>query len=92
MVVLLDVILGATEVVADARLREELRAMNARPSDQGMSLVLGERYFENGSARLWSGRAARHLDNVAAVLSENPELRLDVEYCSRCLQQTSGCI
>ena len=69
----------ATEVVADARLREELRAMNARPSDQGMSLVLGERYFENGSARLWSGRAARHLDNVAAVLSENPELRLDVE-------------
>ena len=70
---------ATSEVVADARLREELRAMNARPSDQGMSLTLGERYFENGSARLWSGRAARHLDNVAAVMSENLELRLDVE-------------
>lgn len=69
----------APAVVSSARLREELRAMNARPSSRGMALTLGERYFESGSARLWNGRAARHLDNIAAVMVENPGLTLDVE-------------
>lgn len=67
------------ELLSDARLHEELRAMNARPSSRGMSLTLGERYFEANSARVWHGRAARHLDNIAAVMSENPALMLDVE-------------
>jgi len=53
--------------------------MNARPSSNGMSLTLGERYFESGSARLWKGRASRHLDNIAAVLAENPGLSVEVE-------------
>ena len=66
-------------VAANARLREELRAMNARPSSDGMSLTLGERYFEADSARLWKGRASRHLDNVAAVLAENPTLAVEIE-------------
>jgi len=66
-------------VAANARLREELRAMNARPSSDGMSLTLGERYFEADSARLWKGRAGRHLDNVAAVLAENPTLAVEIE-------------
>jgi len=69
----------AKEVISDARLREELRAMNARPSSRGMSLTLGERYFEAESARLWNGRAGRHLDNIAAVMVENKGLDLDVE-------------
>lgn len=67
------------EILDDARLHEELRAMNARPSSRGMSLTLGERYFESGSARLWNGRAGRHLDNIAAVMVENPGLMLEVE-------------
>ncbi len=66
-------------MVSGARLHEELRAMNAKRSDRGMSLTLGERYFESGSARLWNGRAARHLDNIAAVLVENPDLVLEIE-------------
>ncbi len=66
-------------MVTSARLDEELRAMNARPSDRGMSLLLGERYFEAGSARLWNGRAGRHLDNIAAVMVENPDLLLEIE-------------
>ncbi len=70
---------NAPAVVSDARLREELRAMNARPSESGMALTLGERYFESGSARLWNGRAARHLDNVAAVMVENPGLVIEIE-------------
>lgn len=70
---------SAPAVVSDARLREELRAMNARPSESGMTLTLGERYFESGSARLWNGRAARHLDNIAAVMVENPGLAIDIE-------------
>lgn len=61
------------------RLQEELSAINAKASSRGMSLTLGERYFAQGTARLWSGRAARHLDNVAAILSENPSLNLAVE-------------
>ncbi len=70
---------NAPNVAANARLRAELRAMNARPSSRGMALTLGERYFDSGSARLWNGRAARHLDNVAAVMVENPGLILEVE-------------
>ncbi|OED39120.1 hypothetical protein AB833_16395 [Chromatiales bacterium (ex Bugula neritina AB1)] len=61
------------------RLHQELQAMNARAGSRGMSLTLGERYFAGGSARLWDGRAARHLDNVAAVLTENPALNLEIE-------------
>ena len=68
-----------TIMVTGARLNEELRAMNARPTSRGMSLTLGERYFESGSARLWNGRAGRHLDNIAAVLVENPDLLLEIE-------------
>lgn len=69
----------APAVEADSRLRGELRSMNARPTSRGMALTLGERYFEAGSARLWNGRAARHLDNIAAVMVENPGLVIDVE-------------
>ena len=44
-----------------------------------MALVLGERYFDRNTARLWSGRAVRHLDSVAALMHEHPALSLDVE-------------
>lgn len=61
------------------RLKQELLAVNARANSRGMALTLGERYFADGTARLWGGRAARHLDNVAAILTENPTLNLDIE-------------
>lgn len=62
-----------------SQIKQQLSAINAKPTSQGMSLTLGERYFDQGTARLWNGRAARHLDNVASVLNNNPELILDIE-------------
>jgi len=53
--------------------------MNAQPSDRGMSMALGDRYFEEDSARLWNNRAARHLDNVATLMADNPDLVLEIE-------------
>lgn len=61
------------------QVQQKLRAMNAKPNVRGMSLLLGERYFDNGSDRLMSHRAARHLDNVAALLEQNPGLSLIIE-------------
>ncbi len=66
-------------LTSPAQLKRQLQAINAKPSNHGMALTLGERYFERGSARLWNDRAARHLDNVASVLSGNPDLELDIE-------------
>lgn len=61
------------------QLHRELLAMNARSSSRGMALTLGDRYFEGRSARLWTKRAERHLDNVAGFLERNPELSLEIE-------------
>ena len=61
------------------QIQRKLLAMNARPNTRGMSLTLGDRYFDGGSANLMDQRAARHLDNVAAVLQQNPGLTLDIE-------------
>lgn len=61
------------------QIQHKLLAMNAKPNTSGMSLMLGERYFESGTATLMNQRAARHLDNVAAVLRQNPGLTLDIE-------------
>ena len=64
---------------ASKQLYRELLSMNARSSSQGMALTLGDRYFEGRSARLWTKRADRHLDNVAGFLRNNPQLSLAVE-------------
>lgn len=61
------------------QLHRELLAMNARSNSRGMALTLGDRYFEGRSARLWTERATRHLDNVAGFLDRNPGLSLDIE-------------
>lgn len=67
------------EVPTAQQIHRKLRAMNAKPHNRGMSLLLGERYFDGGSDRLMRQRAARHLDNVAAVLKQNPGLELSIE-------------
>ena len=64
---------------AAKQLHRELLSMNARSSSQGMALTLGDRYFEGRSARLWTKRAERHLDNVAGFLRNNPQLSLAIE-------------
>ncbi len=62
-----------------SQLEQQLLAINAKPSVHGMTLTLGDRYFDQGTARLWSARAARHLDNVAEILSKNSNLILNID-------------
>lgn len=62
-----------------SQIQQQLAAINAKPTPAGMSLTLGERYFNQGTAKLWNSRVARHLDNVASILDDNPELILDIE-------------
>jgi outer membrane protein OmpA-like peptidoglycan-associated protein len=69
----------AIELPDNDQLSRKLRAMNAKPNTRGMSLLLGERYFAQGTDRIMQQRAARHLDNVAAVLRQNPGLKLEIE-------------
>ncbi|MEM7257639.1 MAG: OmpA family protein, partial [Pseudomonadota bacterium] len=69
----------AATIPGSAQIHRKLRAMNAKPSSRGMALLLGERYFESSSDRLMRTRAARHLDNVASVLKQNPSLELFIE-------------
>ena len=68
-----------TQPASAEKLHRELLGMNARSSSRGMALTLGDRYFEGRSARLWTERANRHLDNVAGFLQRNPTLSLDIE-------------
>ncbi len=70
---------ASLEIPTAQQIHRNLRAMNAKPHSRGMSLMLGERYFDGGSDRLMRQRAARHLDNVAAVLKQNPGLELLIE-------------
>lgn len=69
----------ATKTTSSGQLKKQLLAINAKPTRQGMALTMGERYFDQGSARLWNDRAARHLDNVTAMLNAHPDLTLDIE-------------
>jgi outer membrane protein OmpA-like peptidoglycan-associated protein len=57
---------------------EELKSMNAKQSDRGIVVTLGDVLFDTDRAELKSG-AARDLDNVAAFLAKNPERRVLIE-------------
>lgn len=67
------------EMPSTRKLEFELRSISAQYTSRGMALTLGERYFADGTSRLWNDRAARHLDNVASILSKNPSLSLKIE-------------
>ena len=63
----------------DRQLQQALHAMNAHPSPRGMTLVLGDRYFDGNTARLWNQRATRHLDSITEIMNTNSSLKVAIE-------------
>lgn len=68
------VLLQARTAEAD-RLRDEL---NAKQSDRGLTITLGDVLFDTGKAHLKSG-SQRSLQKLAQFLAENPQRRVAVE-------------
>jgi outer membrane protein OmpA-like peptidoglycan-associated protein len=68
------VLLQARTAEAD-RLRTEL---NAKQTDRGMTITLGDVLFDTGKAQLKSG-SERSLQKLATFLTENPQRRVAVE-------------
>jgi len=60
-------------------LQAALSSMNAYQTDAGMTIALGDRYFLQGTTELAPRRASRHLDRVAALLLEYPNLTVNLE-------------
>jgi outer membrane protein OmpA-like peptidoglycan-associated protein len=68
------VLLQARTAEAD-RLRSEL---NAKQTDRGMTITLGDVLFDTGKAQLKSG-SQRSLEKLAQFLKENPQRKVSVE-------------
>ena len=60
------------------RLRQELQNMQARQTDRGMVLTLGNVLFALNSADLVPG-AATQLDQLATVLKEHPDYKVEID-------------
>ena len=61
-----------------AAMRAEMEAMNARPTDRGMVLTLGDVLFETGKADL-KGGAVADLDELARFLAKYPDRSVVIE-------------
>lgn len=66
------------EAAKAARLQAEVDALNARPTDRGLVLTLGDVLFDTGKAELNSG-ATRKLDQLAQFLTEHPDRRVEID-------------
>jgi outer membrane protein OmpA-like peptidoglycan-associated protein len=62
----------------NAELQRQLEAMQARPTDRGMVLTLGDTLFATGKAEIKSGATA-NLDRVGAFLIEYPDRTAAIE-------------
>lgn len=60
------------------RLRQELQAMQARQTERGVVLTLGNVLFQLDSAELVPG-AATQMDQLAAVLKQRPDYRVEID-------------
>ena len=61
-----------------AKLQKELTDLQAKPTDRGMVLTLGDVLFDTGRAELKSG-AFSTMDRLATFLRENPERTVAIE-------------
>ncbi|MEX0638041.1 MAG: OmpA family protein, partial [Burkholderiales bacterium] len=61
-----------------AKLQNQLAELEARKTDRGMVLTLGDLLFDTGRAQLKAG-AFRTLDRLAAFMRDYPERSLEVE-------------
>jgi outer membrane protein OmpA-like peptidoglycan-associated protein len=69
----------AQQAQAEAdRLRQQLQSMQARQTDRGMMLTLGNVLFRTDSADLVPGAAAQ-MDQLATVLRSHPDYRVEIE-------------
>ena len=61
-----------------AKLQEEMAALQAKKTDRGMVLTLGDVLFDTGRAELKAG-AFDTLDRLASFMRDNPERKLTIE-------------
>ena len=61
-----------------ASLRDELAELNARPSDRGLVITLGDVLFDTAQASLKNG-SSNHLDKLALFLNNYPERTAQIE-------------
>ena len=61
-----------------AKLQQEMAALQAKQTDRGMVLTLGDVLFDTGRAQLKPGAFAT-LDRLATFMRDNPERTLEVE-------------
>jgi len=79
-----QVLLEARNAEADAarqraaQMEEELKALQAKKTDRGMILTLGDVLFDTGKATLKPGAYAT-LDRLAQVLNQSPDRKLMIE-------------
>lgn len=69
--------LGLSALAADD-LQRRIDELEARPTDRGLVLTLGDVLFETGSSAVQGG-SNRTLDNLAAFLNEYPERSVIIE-------------
>ena len=60
------------------KLRDELTELNARPTDRGLVVTLGDVLFDTAQARLKNGSSI-HLDKLAVFLNAYPERTAQIE-------------
>ena len=61
-----------------AKLQQEMAALQAKQTDRGMVLTLGDVLFDTGRAQLKPGAFAT-LDRLATFMRDNPERTLEIE-------------
>ncbi|HEU4646661.1 MAG TPA: OmpA family protein [Burkholderiales bacterium] len=61
-----------------AKLKQQLAELEAKQTDRGLVLTLGDVLFDSGRAELKAG-AARTVDRLAAFMRDHPERSLQVE-------------
>ena len=65
-------------VLAASELQRQLEILQARPTDRGLVLTLGDTLFATGKAELKSGAAA-NLDRLTAFMTEYPQRTAAIE-------------
>ncbi len=69
---------SAAATAEAARLKSELEAMKAKPTDRGLVLTFGDVLFDTGRSDLKAG-ASRKLDQLAQFLTEHPDRRVEID-------------
>lgn len=69
---------AAASAATTADLRAQIAELNARPTDRGLVVTLGDVLFDTGKAELKTGSSS-HLDKLALFLNAYPERTAQIE-------------